>query len=118
VSHHQVLLVEDDGDIRHALGLLLRKKGYEVIAVENGRQALDHLDSGLRPCLIVLDLMMPVMDGWELHRTMVERGFTIPVVVMSGASDAAESAKTMGAAGCFEKPVEFDALLATVGAHC
>src|SRR5215510_8699670 len=67
-STQRVLVVDDDQDIRDALCELLRDEGYEAIAVANGEEALTYLKGGNLPCVILLDLMMPVMDGWEFRR--------------------------------------------------
>lgn len=67
-SDSYILLVDDDDGLRNILAEYLADVGgYRVKPVSNGRQALDHLKGGGRPCVILLDLMMPVMDGWEFH---------------------------------------------------
>jgi CheY-like chemotaxis protein len=64
-----ILVVDDDPDIRESLREVLEDEGYDVACVANGREALDHLKaSSPRPCVILLDLMMPVMDGWQFRR--------------------------------------------------
>jgi DNA-binding response OmpR family regulator len=108
-----ILLVEDDDDIRDALAEMLRDEGFEVRTAPNGREALDKLDG----CdLIVLDLMMPVMDGWEFRRLQladpVKR--TIPVIVLTGVSDTADALRRLQAAAALQKPFEPDELLALV----
>ena len=64
-----ILVVDDDPDIRDSLREVLEDEGYEVACVGNGREALDHLKTANpRPCVILLDLMMPVMDGWQFRK--------------------------------------------------
>jgi DNA-binding response OmpR family regulator len=85
-ASNKVLVVEDDFDMRRRLRGTLAEQGWEVIDAENGRIALDHL-SGNRPNLILLDLMMPEMDGFEFLAELRERNYhgKIPVVVVTGA---------------------------------
>src|SRR5205814_8831977 len=65
----RILVVDDDPDIRDSLREVLEDEGYDVSCVGNGREALDHLKAASpRPCVILLDLMMPVMDGWQFRR--------------------------------------------------
>lgn len=112
-----ILLVEDDTDIRMTLKEVLELEGYNVVPASNGRDAIELLGSIERPCLILLDLMMPVMNGWEFLEA--QRGSdvlaTIPVVVVSAAGDKAKSTK---AQGFVKKPIEVEALLRTISEHC
>src|SRR5215467_11486900 len=86
-----VMVVEDDEDIRISLKELLEDDGYQVLLAANGREALDCLERGKRPCLIFLDLMMPVMDGWQFRREQQKRDSLkkIPVAVITAAGEAA-----------------------------
>jgi CheY-like chemotaxis protein len=81
-----ILIVEDNSDVRELLGFLLRKEGFEVHEAENGRDALDQLEI-MRPppCLMLLDLMMPIMSGPELLQILSDRNrlADLPVVVLS-----------------------------------
>jgi CheY-like chemotaxis protein len=82
-----VLVVDDDPDIRESVQLALEGRGFTVVGKPNGREALDWLQAGNRPAVILLDLMMPVMDGWlfrTIQRTDPELS-AIPVVVLSAA---------------------------------
>src|SRR5690349_1561300 len=65
---HPILIVEDDADLRDMMAQLLLLEGFDAYAVANGREALDYLHHADAPNLILLDLMMPVMDGWEFRR--------------------------------------------------
>src|SRR2546423_11055713 len=81
-----ILLVEDDEDLRNAIGGALEQSGYETQFASNGREALDALlREEVEPSLILLDLRMPVMDGWEFARVIrcYKRLAAIPIVVIS-----------------------------------
>ncbi|WAS96843.1 response regulator [Nannocystis punicea] len=111
-----VLVVEDDRDIRETMGLVLEGEGYEVVTAPNGREALQLLQSGLRPCLVLLDLMMPVMSGWELREQMLRDPSmaAIPTIVITGDTRASQRTAQLRAAACFAKPFEISDLLAAV----
>ena len=80
-----ILVVDDDTDLRETLGELLEDEGYDAHLCENGRVALDRLRQGERPALILLDLMMPEMNGWQFREEQLrdERFAGIPVIVMT-----------------------------------
>lgn len=120
VSHSPLLVVEDDQDIRHALALVLESEGYRVVGVANGQEGLDHLRRGERPCVILLDLMMPVMDGWEFRaqQTGDPSLAPIPVIVISADSKVPQKAAALGAAAYLKKPIDFDALIEAVRRYC
>ena len=113
-----VLVVEDDQDLRDALRDALALEGYRVVGAANGADALRHLESGSRPCLILLDLMMPVMDGWEFRRVVLGNPTLadIPVVVMTAAG--ARRAEGIAATQVLEKPLEMDTVVDIVQTHC
>lgn len=115
-----VLVVEDDLDVRDALVQVLEYEGYSVAAAANGREAMDLLRHRGRPRVILLDLMMPVMDGWQFRaeQTLDPGLAEIPVIVISAGADIERKASSMGAAGFFRKPIEVDALLDVVGRYC
>ena len=115
-----VLIVDDHDDIRESLGELLTDEGYGVALAANGREALHYLRANDPPCLILLDLMMPVMNGYEFRSLQRQDPNLagIPVAVVSGREDAAMSAAEMHAVRCLVKPVDLDALLQTVASHC
>jgi CheY-like chemotaxis protein len=85
MRHRQVFVVDDDTDLRETLGELLAEEGYRPRLCENGRVALERLRAGERPELILLDLMMPEMNGWQFREAQLEddRLRDIPVVVMT-----------------------------------
>jgi CheY-like chemotaxis protein len=111
-----ILVVEDEPGTREQMTRILRHAGYPVVAVANGEEALDRLRADSRPCLVVLDLMLPVMDGFEFRvRQMQDPEIAnIPVVVVSGGVDAERKAETLRPAACLSKPVDRAALLAVV----
>ena len=117
-----VLVVEDDEDIRDDLTAILRVKGFAVDEAANGKEALAQLRDGVsQPCLIVLDLMMPVMNGWELRTAMLADPAlaAIPVVVVSGKGRIApEEERTLAPAAVLVKPFELTELLEVVARFC
>ncbi len=117
-THCPVLIVEDDADLREMMAQLLQLEGYKAEAVANGHDALRYLESGDRPEVILLDLMMPVMDGWEFRRRQVQDPAiaTVPVVVLS----ALDQSRTLGLGGTafLKKPLDFDRLLELVRRFC
>jgi two-component system response regulator MprA len=107
-----VLLVEDDEGIRETVADSLRFEGYDVALATNGAEALEWIDAGGAPAVVLLDLVMPVMDGQELLHRLRERAEHLPVIVMTaalGAGPAAASAEMVLA-----KPFDLSDLLAAV----
>jgi CheY-like chemotaxis protein len=123
VTHHAglgVLVVEDDPDIQQVLRFALEMAGYPVTTAGNGVEAMRQLQAATPPCLILLDLMMPVMDGWQF-RAAQQRDpalAAIPVVVISADGRVPQKATSMGAAGYLAKPVDFDKLVEVVQRYC
>jgi CheY-like chemotaxis protein len=119
-DHHRVLLVEDHQDAREALAALLRLAGFEVVEVSDGAEALVQLRSGLEPCVILLDLMMPGVDGYRFREEQLRVAeFTaIPVVVVSGAGRLDQRAAELGIRDFIAKPIDVDRFLALVGQYC
>ena len=110
-----ILIVEDDADIRELMKIFLEADGYRVNVATDGLDALEELQRGPRPALILLDLMMPRMDGEQFLKQMrAGRYADIPVVIMSGHPAAEKKAEELNAAFCLLKPVEVDELLKTV----
>lgn len=125
MSHDQpdeyVLVVDDDADIREAMVEVFIDRDCAVIAASNGQEALDVLRRGPgRPCVILLDLMMPVMDGKtfcvELGKDPALRD--IPVVVMSAHANLNSVVVDIAVAAKLPKPVQVEPLLALVNTHC
>jgi CheY-like chemotaxis protein len=111
----RILLVEDDEVTRGAIKMVLEWEGYHVDCAANGREALDYLHSQDRPSLILLDVMMPVLDG-EQFRQEQKRDPSlahIPVVVVS----ALEAVAHLDAAGHVQKPFQVEELLAAIRQH-
>jgi CheY-like chemotaxis protein len=110
-----ILIVDDDPDIRDALGECLRYEGYDVHAAADGRDALDRLEFGLKPDLILLDLMMPVLNGFDVLAALKSRPEwkAIPVVVVS-ANRGYQTEDLEGAVEILRKPVNVDRLIAVV----
>jgi CheY-like chemotaxis protein len=115
----RVLIVEDNEVTRDVMSLILESDGYQVSTAANGRSALERLRGGERPCVILLDLMMPVMDGWQFREEQRRDGTLadIPVVVCTAAGETAQNS-ALGAAELLSKPVETDDLLAAVRRQC
>jgi CheY-like chemotaxis protein len=112
-SDKHILLVEDNAATRQSLTFHLKGAGYGVAVAANGRQALDYLRQAEPPFVILLDLTMPVMDGWQFRQEQQHDPALalIPVVLVSGESDLPRVAASLGAAGHCPKPVEFTELL-------
>jgi len=115
-----VLVVDDNTEVRQALVALLEAEGYHVAEAVDGVSALRLLRTGaVRPCLIVLDLMMPRMIGWDFRTEQSsDRSLAdIPVVVVS-ADPLASQAERMGAAAVLSKPADPERFIALIGRHC
>ena len=113
-----ILVVEDNDDVREMMAVTLELEGHEVATAVNGRDALNKLHSGEKPCLILLDLMMPVMNGWEFQ-TELEHDpdlCDVPVVVVSALGG--EMARRRAAAAYLPKPIDMDQLLHVVCDFC
>jgi CheY-like chemotaxis protein len=114
-----ILVVEDDADIRDALAQILEFEGYHVICAANGQEALEYLKDSKKPGLILLDLMMPVMDGWQFRAEQQkdEKISDVPVIIVSADGRVYQKAAAIGAAGYLRKPVELETLLNAVEKH-
>ncbi|NVJ06075.1 response regulator [Myxococcus sp. AM001] len=108
-----VLVVDDDPDILEALSEILEAEGFEIRRARNGKEALDRLEPE-PPNLILLDLMMPVMDGWEFAQRMRQlppEVARIPLIVLSADRNVGSKASDIGAVGHLAKPFELNDLL-------
>lgn len=103
-----VLIVDDDPDIRHALADVLEHHGFAIDGAADGEEALAKLRAGLRPVFIILDLMMPGMDGADFRAAQLADAVLaqIPVILMTGGGDVASKALSLRAAGYLTKPFE------------
>jgi two-component system chemotaxis response regulator CheY len=121
VSSRRVMIVDDDPDIRESLMEFLEDHGFETIGARDGLEALQTLGTTDRPpCLIILDLMMPNMDGRTFREKQLEQGALagIPVVVISAYRDAAHSHREMQAAAWIPKPLNLTTLLRVIRERC
>ena len=117
---NSILVVEDDQDVRDALATVLETEGYTVVTAAHGEEALGRLRAASAPSVILLDLYMPVMNGWAFRAEQLRdpKLAEIPVIVVSADSMVARRAADLGAAGYVGKPIDFDRLLALVATHC
>lgn len=115
----EVLVVDDDVDIRESLLELLELEGYSVRGAANGREALEQLRRR-RASVILLDLMMPVMDGFEFRQEQLgdPELSEIPVVLVSAGGRCEQAAKELAALGCVKKPLDVAALLRVIRSAC
>jgi DNA-binding response OmpR family regulator len=113
-----VLIVEDDADIRDFMEFLLGASGYETMTATNGKEAL-HLMRERRPCMVLLDLMMPIMDGFDFRVCQLQEPTLapVPVLCLTAMFDAEYVAKRL-ATPCLTKPVSVDRLLMEVEERC
>jgi CheY-like chemotaxis protein len=110
----EILLVEDDRDVREAIAEVLDQEGYLVSIARNGLEAVQHLTRARQlPAAILLDLMMPVMDGWEFWslQQRTPAWHNIPVVIVSADPNVADRAHPRHALACLRKPIDIDQLL-------
>ena len=113
----RILVVEDDESIRELVDVILSGAGYEGVTATDGAAALQVVGT-TRPDLVLLDMRMPIMDGWEFARQYRARLEPhAPIVVLTAARDAAERAAEIHANGYLGKPFEVDDLLTLVGQH-
>ncbi|MCC2670484.1 MAG: hypothetical protein K0Q72_2955 [Armatimonadetes bacterium] len=114
---HDILIVEDEPALRSLLAELLSSRGYSVAESENGAAAVDYLRTNRAPRLILLDLMMPVMNGWELRDSMLAnpQWREIPVAILSALDDVPRALKFVAYIG---KPVDVGRLFAVVTEYC
>ena len=112
---NHILVVDDDPAIRDVVADILEMSDYRVKTASNGAEALDHI-RGEQPSAVLLDLMMPIMDGWEFLRRCRRQApcAQVPVVVMSAARDVAAVARELGAQAYLTKPFDMDAVLEVV----
>ncbi|MBZ4370110.1 response regulator [Corallococcus interemptor] len=114
-----ILVVDDDLDLLRAYKEALELDRYEVVLARNGFEALRLLNQGLRPALILLDLMMPGMNAWSFRLRQLEDPAlaSIPVIVLYAQDAGARAMNALGVDAFLEKPVDLDVLLAAVAAY-
>ena len=115
MSHKTVLVVDDDVDIRESLRDAFEDAGYVVRCAANGREGLEALRSFDRPCVVVLDLIMPVMTGNELYDAMQADPQLADVPVIMSTSDASRAPSGVL---LLKKPINLQTMLATIGRFC
>ncbi len=120
VHAHHVLIVDDNDDARDTLGRVLTASGFVVDAAWSGEDALRHFRQGDLPCVVVLDLRMPGMDGWALWDRMRidEQLSRIPVIMVSGYPEEERFARDRAVLEFFVKPAPLNALTAAIDRHC
>lgn len=116
MANHPVLVVDDDPAIRDAVRDLLEEQGIPVETATDGRDAMDKVTTRL-PRLVLLDMRMPVMDGWGFAAALRDAGITAPVVVMTAAADARRWAEEIGAIGVVAKPFGIHELIGVVNRY-
>ena len=116
----RILVVEDDPDLAETIAEVLENDGYDVSIAVHGLDAIQQLQGGAHPDLILLDLMMPVMDGWEFRdaQTELPEAKGIPVVALTADGDAHGKAERLHAAGALAKPIAIEPLLAEIARVC
>lgn len=109
-ARSRVLVVDDDLSILDTVTSILTSEGYQVMAANGGEEAMSLMRSW-HPTLVLLDMRMPIMDGWAVARAMHESGSRVPIVVMTAAENARRWADEIGAAGHLAKPFSLDELI-------
>ena len=116
-----LLIVEDNEALLETYKDLLELEGYEVVTAKNGQEALETLEVIKHPCLILLDMFMPIMDGWQFLDQLKLRSedliTSLPIVICSAAGASAEEASKQ-VRGYIRKPADIDLLLRTVEKFC
>lgn len=110
----RILVVEDEPAILDLVGQVLDEEGYNVTRAANGAVALEAIATGAAFDLAVLDMWMPVINGWQFAAALAERGLHMPLLVMTAAKDASAYASAVGAVGFIGKPFSIDQLVLAV----
>jgi CheY-like chemotaxis protein len=114
-----VLVIEDDPGVQQLLTAYLQLEGFSVTTAGNGAEGLERMRQA-RPCLVLLDLMMPVMDGEQFRKAQLEEPelAEVPIVCISAIYDARQRAERLRAAGCINKPFDMDEVISVVRERC
>jgi len=115
-----VLVIEDHEDVREGIRVSLGMEGFTVEVAANGREALQKLYAGVHPCLIIMDLMMPVMNGFEFRQAQLAAAQfrNIPLIAYSGVTDPRETAQQLRADAYLHKPSDVEQLTALARQLC
>ena len=103
MADHPILVIDDDPAILSTVADILEFEGYPVECASNGAEGLAALER-IQPLMVLLDMRMPVLDGWGFARILTERGVHLPILVMTAAQDARRWAEEIGAEGFIPKP--------------
>ena len=117
----QILIVDDDADVREAMSELLTHEGFDVSVAGDGERALKALrQAGKMPSLILLDLMMPVMNGWQFRQAQLQdpRLAEVPVIILTAAATTESNVSHLHPTAFLRKPVAVDKLLSLVVGLC
>jgi two-component system, OmpR family, phosphate regulon response regulator PhoB len=121
-NRHTILVVEDDRPIRELVVLLLEEEGYEVVQAADGRAAIGLINQLAPPegplCLILLDMMLPLLDGLPVIDYLVQHGVRLPIIAMSASQAHLLAAQANGARAAIHKPFGLEQLLRAVSQHC
>jgi CheY-like chemotaxis protein len=120
-QEHWVMIVEDDADVRDALVEVLEDNLYATLCAANGEEALEKARAArVKPCVILLDIMMPIMDGWTFRANQLEDAElrSIPTGVITAHGNARDEADKMAADAWLKKPIRLDTLVSTVRRFC
>ncbi len=120
MSVRPILVIDDDLNTREAMGEFLTLHGYSVVLAADGQEGLTYLRAGMRPGLIILDLMMPEKNGFQfrVEQCLDPELEKIPVIVYSGDREAYANGFFLGAVARLDKPIDVSKLLEAVKAHC
>lgn len=116
-AHNSILVVEDDIDIRSALVQILRMEGHATAEASNGKEALEYIRNNPKPCMVLLDMMMPIMTGRQFLDVFKNEpdSSSVPVVIISAVADRID---TSGAKEFIRKPLEVSKLLEVISKYC
>jgi DNA-binding response OmpR family regulator len=113
--NEKILVVDDEGSIRDALSKVLQAEDYEVVTADNGQEAIEKIQSE-KVDLLLLDLGLPVKDGWGIVIWLAEVNSPLPVIIITGRWNQRELAEKMGADALMDKPLDMSRLLQTIRA--
>jgi CheY-like chemotaxis protein len=117
VPQHRVLIVDDDPTTRYVLSRLIESDGYATATAENGAQGVRRLVEA-PPCVILLDIVMPIMDGHDFREVQKRIAPAVPVICITGSADADQAARRVGASRLHVKPFDVEALRRDISELC